>query len=273
MAFIFGRNRKLYMLHRGDIINIEVPFEENTEDYYNGYQPSEIRERPFTDRFGKSSKRRMVVYIGRDDDMVYYLTLTSKTGRYKDKEHQYELKDNSMMPGYDGTRNKSFVEVDSVRTVRVPMEKLIPFTGTLGKEDSENIFHRISRNTLQFDSKRDQRGWISPDVQDQFEETLQAHGYMQKEGTGDHKVFIQDGTTKTITQTKDGLVHYHVPLSKQTVWRLVSRREGKGIGPAPVTENGQAPQTQQELGKVFSEIINSLSTSQKGRKPTYVNTC
>lgn len=64
MTVQLGRTRKLHDLRRGDIINMRVPFEENTRDYYNGYKPEEIRGRPFTDRFGQSGKERMVIYMG-----------------------------------------------------------------------------------------------------------------------------------------------------------------------------------------------------------------
>ena len=39
-----GETRKLQELRKGDIVFLDIPFEENTRDYYNGYTPEEIRE-------------------------------------------------------------------------------------------------------------------------------------------------------------------------------------------------------------------------------------
>lgn len=30
-------------MKKGDIVYMDIPFEENTKDYYNGYDPQEIR--------------------------------------------------------------------------------------------------------------------------------------------------------------------------------------------------------------------------------------
>ena len=74
-----GETRKLQELRKGDIVFLDIPFEENTRDYYNGYTPDEIRGKPFTDRFGRSSRERIGIYIGREGKHMSYLPVTTNS--------------------------------------------------------------------------------------------------------------------------------------------------------------------------------------------------
>lgn len=222
----FGKTRKITQLRRGDIINIDAPFEENTRDYYNGYTPQQIRGHKFTDRFGQSSKSRMVIYIGRDEQTLYYLPVTSRQTEV-DLPHQYELKDNSMTPKAKNENIKSYVECDNLRTVQIPFGTDIPYTNRITNEDLKNIIHRISNLTLTFGSQRDKRGYVPHEARETFEQELSDRGFIIRKETENRKIWRKDNIE--ITQTKYGLIHYHVVLSKQDVAVLVSKREGRDI--------------------------------------------
>lgn len=249
MAFELGRTRKLTALRRGDVININVPFEENTRDYYNGYKPSEIREKPFTDRFGRSSKTRMVIYLGRDGQDMLYLPLTSKTNSGADALHQYELKDVSMLPLGDPPK-RSFVELDSVRCMHISYQRELAYTGYLNKEDLNNILHRVSNATLQYDSKRDCRGYIPSYMEKTFTDELKNRGYKKTLENEDRKQYAKIPPGTTITRTKYGMVHYHYPLSKEEVKQMVNIREG---------QIERLTKAHQNVTNEFIENVNNLS--------------
>ena len=272
-----GETRKLQELRKGDIVFLDIPFEENTRDYYNGYTPEEIRGKPFTDRFGRSSKERMVIYIGRDGKHMSYLPLTSKSADTEhDKAHQYELKDNSMT--LRGTRKRrSFVEVDSLRCIKLKYDADLPYTGRIRRDDLENLLHRIANNTLQFDSDRDQRGYIPNYMPETFEEELHNRGYELTKETPLAKTFTKEGTTKSITRTKYGVVHYHNQMTKQEVCDLVGKREGKHLTlpePKEQTEAVIRPlkrnkDPQKRKRPSFSETVEQLSKTEETKSYGY----
>ena len=101
--------RKLRDLRKGAVIHMRIPYEENTPDYYNGYQPKEIRGHLFHDRFGDTSKPRMVVVVGHEENSILYLPITSRHSAMDSRRH-YELQDNSMTWKKDMDM-KSYVEV------------------------------------------------------------------------------------------------------------------------------------------------------------------
>lgn len=264
MAFTLGRTRKAEALRQGDIVNLRVPFEENTRDYYNGYKPTEIRDKPFTDRFGKSSKVRMVIFIGRDDDTIYYLPVTSKNSIH-DLDHQYELKDTFMMPTpEDGRMKRSFVEVDSVRALRVSPQRELSYTGYITKKDLSNIMHRIANNTLQFNGQRDKRGYVPPSMQKTFENELKQRGYEKTVNEPDKLVYEKKETGQMVRETSDGLVHYHYQKTKEQVRALVSLREGHTIRPPSNERVRDGTETE------FQSSVKDLSNYQRERDKTYV---
>ena len=86
------QTKTLKELHKGDIIHMRIPFEENTTDYYNGYRPQEIRGGLYTDKNGQTAKSRYVIVIGHEENSIQYLPLTSRPFGF-DKLHHYELED------------------------------------------------------------------------------------------------------------------------------------------------------------------------------------
>ncbi len=265
MGVHLGRYRTVKSLRRGDIINIDVPYEENTRDYYNGYTAEQIRGHRFTNRWGESYKNRMVIFIGRDNDIVYYLPLTSQSSSEYDTYHQYPLKDNSMTPHKDPNL-KSYVEMDSLRTLSIPVEKAVPYTGRLAKEDFHNVIHRLANKTLQLSSKRDARGYVPDYMVETFESELEQQGYVRHERE-DRVLYIKEN--KSITRTKYGMVHYHVELSKQKVREMVSRREGHDIAKEIRRPRPQGRKAPHSVDNDFSNSIEQLS--QKGGNYAYAN--
>lgn len=217
-------NRKLKDLRKGDIIRMRIPFEENTLDYYNGYHPKEIRGRMFKDRFGDTSKPRFIIVVGRDDNNVIYLPLTSRHCRF-DSKHQYVLQDNSMTWKKDENM-KSYVEINSLRALPVNPKCDIQYVGSTAENDMINIMVQLGKRNIDFESKRDQRAYISQHKEERFERRLAEEGFKLKEDKfGDRTYNNEDG--RTVTKSRYGLVKYHVPLSKEEVADMVAVREGK----------------------------------------------
>lgn len=240
--------RKLKDLRKGDIVRMRIPFEENTTDYYNGYHPKEIRGHMFRDRFGQTSKPRFIIVIGRDDEHVIYLPLTSRHTGY-DPQHQYMLQDNSMTWKYDDDM-KSYVEIDSMRAVYTNPEWGVQFIGSVMENDMANIMVKLSRHEIDFGSKRDQRAYVSHKKEEAFERKLDENGYILSEKQFEGKTYTrEDGCT--VTKSRWGLVTYHVPLSKEEVARMVSIREGK-----PMDEFTRAvTDITEKLGTMESEAM------------------
>lgn len=211
-------------LRKGDIIRIRVPFEENTPDYYNGYHPKEIRGEWYKDRFGNTSKPRFCVVIGKEQNNILYLPLTSRHARFDDK-HQYMLQDNSMTWRKDDEM-KSYVEIDTLRAIHTKEDWNIQSFGQVAENDMANIMVQLGRRKVDLDSDRDQRIYVSPRKEAAFERHMAENGYIVSEGTQQNKTYNkEDG--RTVTKSKWGFVFYHVPMSKEKVTAMVAKREGK----------------------------------------------
>ena len=235
MTVYLGRTRKLKELRRGDIINLRVPFEENTRDYYNGYKPEDIRGRPFTNRFGQSGKERMVIYMGRMGGTMLYLPMTSKQHDAHECYEQYELKDNSMTPKKDPTR-KSYVETHTLRAMHIGSNRELPYTGRLNKLDLGNIIHRVANNTLHLDTNRDQRGYIPESMREVFLMEVIQQGFSDWKQTSYGDVYMKKDRSSQVTLTPFGMVHYHVNATKEEVHAMISKREGRPLPPLKETD-------------------------------------
>ena len=102
----------------------------------------------------------------------------------------------------------------------------IHYDGRITENDMVNIMVRLGKNEINFDSKRDQRAYVSRNKDEAFERQLKETGYTLQETDLEKKTFMNE-EGRTVTKSKWGLVKYHVPLSKEEVTRLVARREGK----------------------------------------------
>ena len=219
-----NHTKKLKELVPGDIIKVHVLFAENTRDYYNGYTPEEIRGGLYTDRFGQSGKDRMIIYLGRDGKSMCYLPLTTKHGSFYDLTHQYELKDNSMTEK-SSPNLRSFVEVDRVRMMKVAYDSDLHYIGHTAQEDLDNLFHRISNNTLQIDGLRDQRGYVPDSMFSLFEQELFHSGYKKVSTNPYRAVYTKKAEGQKVIRTENGMVHYHKERTKDEIRKAVFYRE------------------------------------------------
>lgn len=218
--------RKPEKLVKGDIVYMGIPFEENTPDYYNGHDPKEIRGHLYENNDGKTAKARYIVVIGRDDNNIIYLPLTSRRAGF-DEQHQYELQDNSMTHKKSPDM-KSYVEIDSLRSVYTNLKWDIEYIGRVAETDMVNIMVKLGKRDIDFESKRDQRAYVSQNKDTIFEKNLVKNGYtLSEENFTEKRYNKEDG--RTITKSKWGLVKYHVPLSKEEVTELVAKRENKPV--------------------------------------------
>lgn len=221
-------------LRKGDIIRMRIPFEENTPDYYNGHSPKKVRGGLYTDRFGNSSKPRFVVVIGNEGNNIIYLPLTSRHSGF-DSQHQYMLQDNSMTWKRDEDM-KSYVECHALRAIYANPNWDIQSFGHVAENDMVNIMVKAGKRSIDFDSQRDQRTYVSRVKNEQFEKQLESQGFvLKKDPSGNSyneevkgNVYVHpDG--RTVSKQKWGLVKYHVPLSIEEVTKMVAARESKPV--------------------------------------------
>lgn len=245
------RTKRLDSLRKGDIVRMRIPFEENTNDYYNGYRPQDIRGELYTDRFGQTSKPRFVIVLGKEDRQIIYLPLTSRHARF-DSKHQYMLQDNSMTWKKDPDM-KSYVEVDSIRAVYANPEWDIQYFGQVEENDMVNIAVRLGKKELDMESKRDQRAYVSRARETGFERQLKDIGYV-KTASDQTQTIYRNEEGRTVTKQKWGLVKYHVPLTKDEVKDLVAKREQSYTGDQDRMVSGS--QTAEDIG--FTEAVESL---------------
>lgn len=217
--------RKLAELEKGDIVYMRIPFEENTPDYYNGYKPEEIRGGLYQNRLGETSKTRQVVVVGHDKNSIQYLTLTSRSNSKHDSKHQYTLQDNSMTKRKDPDM-KSYVEVDSLRSVYANPKWDIAYTGRVSQTDMVNIIVRLGTNEIDFESCSDQMAYVSNNRTEEFEKRLDDNGYKLERVTPGKKIY-KNGEGRTVEKSEQNVVRYHVPLSKKEVAEMVAVREGR----------------------------------------------
>ena len=62
-------------LQFGDIVGICAPFEENLPDYYNGYNPLDVRGDYVTDGFGRTYKFRPVMVVGVSETELHFVRI------------------------------------------------------------------------------------------------------------------------------------------------------------------------------------------------------
>lgn len=252
--------KMLKELKKGDIIRMRIPFEENTRDYYNGYRPQEIRGGLYIDKNGQTSKTRYVIVIGHDDNAVQYLPLTSRHSRF-DSQHQYELTDNSMTPKRDPDM-KSYVEVDSLRSVYANPKWELQHYGRITENDMTNIMVRLGRRSIDFESDRDQRAYVSRNKEETFDEHIKAEGYSLTDADMERQTYKKaDG--RTITKTRWGLVKYHVPLSKEEVTALIAKHEGR---PVEYYEETQAGKPVDDFSRAVADITENKVMEREAAK-------
>lgn len=244
----------LLQLRMGDILYIKAPFEENLNDYYNGYTVQEIRGHIFTDRFGRDSKKREVIYMGHDGQNLLYIPLTSQNTSAFDKLHQYKLKDNSMT--HKATPEiESFAEVSNMRAVRVNYDDALIRNGHIRDLDLRNIQHRIAHNTLQITGDKDGRGYIPNGMVSVWRTEIEQQGFTCIRNTQDKQVYQKDNIN--ICRNKDGMVHYHCIKTKDEVKRMVAKREGVHSF------------RQQKEALEFSKAIESITQTERKREDNY----
>lgn len=244
----------LLQLHMGDILYIKAPFEENLNDYYNGYNVQDIRGHIFTDRFGRDSKKREVIYMGHDGPNLLYVPLTSQNASAFDKLHQYKLKDNSMT--HKATPDiESFVEVSNMRAIRVSYDDKLIRNGHIRDLDLRNIQHRVAHNTMQLTGDRDARGYIPNGMLPLWQKEMEQQGFMCIRNTQDKQVYQKDNIN--ICRNKDGMVHYHCAKTKTEVKKMIAEREGP--------HNFR----QQKEALEFSKAINAMTQTERKRDDNY----
>lgn len=226
----------------GELIYANIPFEENTADYYNGYDPLSIRGQTFVNRRGESGKVRCVVFMGLDEGNLLYLPITSRSSGQADQYHQYLLKNNSAINPH-GRHPKSYVEASSLRAIPVTPSTSLSSVGHVDRLDMRNINHRLAQYTLQLTtiheqvrhvlqpSIRDYRGLIPDNLKAQWREELLKDGFTPRPPHKGKEIYAKGNAT--ISRNDQGLIFHHKQLSRLDVSYYVSKREGRTLPPLP----------------------------------------
>lgn len=207
MIHMATKNRLVSDLEFGDIILANMAFEENTRDYYQGYPVYHIINDAITDEFGRTSKIRPVVIMGRTDNQVFVAPLTSQNGSNYDFEHQLQLKDTAeMLKDVDN----SFIEVTDVRRVFLEPSYEVPYLTKLGNMDTKNLVEKYETKfqTRAFNNPiKDTHTYIPNE--DSFYKYWENEGYKRKGDT-----LSKDNHSITL---HDGIASSHYDVSKEEV--------------------------------------------------------
>lgn len=185
--------RPVTELKFGDIIGIWAPYEENTPDYYNGYDPLYIKGEYVTDNFGRTAKFRPVMVVGVSDEELHYIAITHRTS-YKGGRYQYEMQSTYLGTSYD----TSYAECANVRCIPVKPYWAFPQFGVTSAEDIRNIKQKFIENISYIPHERDYRKFV-PDIAREivmntydelgYERTRTADSWKFNKGTEEHTLY------------------------------------------------------------------------------------
>lgn len=180
-------------LQFGDVIGIWAPFEENTPDYYNGYDPLYIKGEYVTDNFGRTAKFRPVVVVGLSDEELHYIPVTHSTSQ-KSGRYQYLLKSTELNSTYED----SYVECCNVRCIPVKPYWAFPKFSKVSTEDERNIKQEFIKNISYITFGQDRRKYV-PDIAREivmntydelgYERTRTKDAWKFQKGTEDHTLY------------------------------------------------------------------------------------
>lgn len=139
----------------GDLIEIKAPFEENTKDYYFGYDVKSVRGELVKDNFGRTSKRRSVMVIAVNNNELTYIPLTSQHGSKEDNKHHYKCK--NIIKTQEYKNYDTYIELNSIRTVTLNNNDRILHYGVLPNNDKQNLLGLLIQRCDKYSKNKDCR--------------------------------------------------------------------------------------------------------------------
>lgn len=189
-------------LQFGDIVGICAPFEENLPDYYNGYNPLDVRGDYVTDGFGRTYKFRPVMVVGVSETELHFVPITHRNTAKCDRKHQYELQHTKTNSKY----STSFVECHNVRCIPTKPFWRVDYFGHIAPEDQKHIKQSMLEDIAYVPNGRDIRKYVPDIARDIVKQTLIDSGF-ECEVHEDKQVFKLN--TQEHTLYDNGVLYYH----------------------------------------------------------------
>ena len=199
--------RPVTELEFGDIIGIWAPYEENTPDYYNGYDPLYIKGEYVTDNFGRTAKFRPVMVVGVSDDELHYVPVTHGTSTTRER-YQHQLQSTNF-----GGYNISYANCASVRCIPIKPYWAFPQFGVMSAEDTRAIKQKFVENISYIPYERDYRKYVPDIARDIVMNTYDELGY-ERTRTSDSWKFNKGTEEHTLYDNGVLYHHYYKPIQQ-----------------------------------------------------------
>lgn len=211
-----NRTTQYHNLKFGDIIQTEIPFEETTPEYYNGYGEYEVRGELFMIN-GQRSKIRPVMVVAVHDDELIYANITSSRGCLRDVTSQYKVQDNSMTPNAD--KCKTYVELTNIRKKVINPESDVRYFTSFNQRDLDNIRGLLVDSAIKTEQK-DRYAYVGNEYVESLQNALVRNNFKRI----DDDTYNRDAYT--ITFKSNGVIYHHFERSLDEVRMLVEEYEG-----------------------------------------------
>lgn len=200
-------------LQFGDIVGICAPFEENLPDYYNRYNPLDVRGEYVTDGFGRTYKYRPVMVVGVSETEMHFVPITHRNTSRRDANHQYELQSTQFAEA-NSRYKQSFVECHNVRCIPTKPFWNVDYFGHASADDQKRIKQSMLENIAYMPFGRDLRKYVPDIAKDIIINTFTASGFECE--THDDKQVFKRGTQEH-TLYNNGVLYYHYRKSLEDV--------------------------------------------------------
>lgn len=201
--------KKVKNLEFGDVVYINAPFKENTNEFYNGYNVEDVLGSKYKNRFGQSSKKRPVMVISNENNEIHYAPLTSKHNalpHHPDTKNHYkcttEVKANDKHPKY----YTSYIELDTISTFKFNNENQTISSQSLNDFDKGIIQREFTKRSRDYSEKEDTKRFIQDFRKPKLINHLKHTGF-EEENQNESIKFKKDNMEINID--KNGIITYH----------------------------------------------------------------
>ena len=191
--------KKVKNLEFGDVVYINAPFKENTNEFYNGYNVEDVLGSKYKNRFGQSSKKRPVMVISNENNEIHYTPLTSKHNALPDHP---DVKANDEHPKY----YTSYIELDTISTFKFNNENQTISTQALNDFDKGIIQREFTKRSRDYSEKEDTKRFIQDFRKPKLINHLKHTGF-EEENQNESIKFKKDNMEINID--KNGIITYH----------------------------------------------------------------
>lgn len=192
----------------GDVIYLKTPYEENTKDFYHGYDVLDVVGDYVKDHNNKTYKVRPVMVVAVEDDELIYTPITSKHNKFKSKDIQHQYKCHE--PLANNKNYTTYVELNSIRAVHTKNFYKYTKHGELKPRDKQAVLGAFVNNYTNYAENKDCRKFVTPKHKRKFENKLEKSGFEKVDNT------YKQGNLE-ISISEKGIIKYHHNYSLEEV--------------------------------------------------------